>query len=78
MTSTKFYLKKHIESVHEDIRYTCSICNHQATNKENRKRHIAEVHERVERPDFRTSIHNGVKHPCSNCDYKAKTKSGLR
>ena len=33
------HLKKHIESIHEGVRYPCDQCDYRATEKGNLKRH---------------------------------------
>ena len=38
---------RHIQSVHEGVKYVCSQCYHQATQQSNLARHIQSVHEGV-------------------------------
>merc|ERR1711964_598676 len=58
-------MKRHIQSVHNGIRYPCPHCDHQATTKGNLKIHTQSVHE-------------GMKHPCPYCDHQASTNGNLK
>ena len=54
-------LKKHVESIHNGVRYTCNQCDYKATQKGHIKKHVE-------------SIHDGVCYTCDQCDYKAGGK----
>ena len=43
-TANKTTIKRHVQSVHEGVRYPCTYCNYQATHKCNLKTHIQSVH----------------------------------
>ena len=58
-------LKKHIDSVHGNVRYTCDQCDYEATRKRSLKRH-------------RDSAHGDVRFTCDQCDYKATQKGNLK
>ena len=66
-TATKGTLKKHIETVHEEIKpFKCNICNYKAAINSNLKHHIA-------------SIHQGIKaFKCNICNYKCAAKANLK
>ena len=51
-------LKRHIESVHEKVKYSCDQCDYKATTQGLLKRHIV-------------SVHMNVDYPCNQCEYKA-------
>ena len=53
------------ESNQEDDKFSCSLCDHQATTKNNLKTHIQYQHE-------------GVKYACNQCDKQYSDKKGLR
>ena len=61
----KVCLKRHIDSVHGNVRYACEQCNYKATQTHSLKRHIVTVHE-------------GVWHSCGQCDYKTKWNNNLK
>jgi KRAB domain-containing zinc finger protein len=62
-------LKKHIESVHEKKRpHLCSTCEKSFASKQDLKRHILMVHEKI----------NHKKHLCSQCDSSFFNISGLK
>ena len=58
-------LKKHIEAIHQGIRYPCDQCTFQAKNKMRLKSHIESVHE-------------GKRYYCDQCEYAAPTKAYLQ
>ena len=58
-------VKKHIQSVHEKVRYPCDECGKQFTVQASLKKHLQSVHE-------------GVKYPCSHCDYRSSTQGSLK
>ena len=58
-------LKKHKESFHGDVRYSCDQCEYQATQKGNLKTHI-------------DSVHGDVQYTCDQCDCKSKWKGDLK
>ena len=55
----------HIQSVHDGVKYPCTQCEYQASEKPNLYRHM-------------NSIHHGINYPCSICDYKASFKDNLK
>ena len=57
-------LLKHLESIHEGVKYLCDQCDYKATRKTHLLRHLKSKHE-------------GVKYPCDQCDFKASQKSNL-
>ena len=63
--SRKSTLKKHIESVHEKVKYPCNLCEYKATTTGSLKSHIESVHEKV-------------KYPCHLCEYKATKHSDVK
>ena len=56
---------KHIQSVHEGIKYPCPQCDYQAPLKGALRRHIQSTHE-------------GIKYPCPFCDYQATQRVHLK
>ena len=38
------YLKKHIRSIHENVRFPCDQCEYQATRKQYLESHIMKIH----------------------------------
>ena len=40
-------LKKHIESLHDNVRFPCDICEYQATRKQNLASHLQKVHKQL-------------------------------
>jgi len=65
-------LKRHIQSVHDGIKYPCLHCDYQATQEGSLKRHIQNVHDGIK------SVHDGIKYPCLHCDYQATEKGTLK
>ena len=57
-------LQRHVESVHDGVKYSCESCDYKATTKGNLQRHVV-------------SVHDGVKHSCEYCDYKATKKAAF-
>ena len=51
-------LKRHILSIHDNVKYNCNFCVETYTQVSNLKQHIHAVHE-------------GVSYECDECDYKA-------
>ena len=43
----KGHLLRHIESIHEGIRYPCDQCEYKATQRENLRTHINSIHESI-------------------------------
>ena len=64
-TKRKDNLKKHIDSVHGDVRYSCDQCYYKATKRTHLKTHI-------------DSVHGDVWYSCDQCDYKSKCKCNLK
>ena len=48
-------LKRHIESIHEGVKYPCNQCDKQFTEQGNLTKHVQAKHE-------------GVKYACNQCD----------
>ena len=62
---SKSVLRKHIQAVHEEIKYPCNRCEFKSTQKGNLQTHIESVHEKI-------------KHSCILCKYKATAKRTLK
>ena len=58
-------LKQHIESKHENQKYQCPFCEHQATQKRHLKRIIESKHE-------------NKRYPCPFCDIQLTAKRNLK
>ena len=58
-------LKKHIDSDHRNITYSCDNCEYKATQKISLKIHIV-------------AIHRNVNYFCNKCEYKTSWKSNLK
>ena len=67
-TYTKLSIKrgcsKFVENIHEWVKYPCSECDYEATQKNHLNEHIKFIYE-------------GVKYSCSECEFKATAKSNL-
>ena len=63
--ASKQVLKKHIETMHNGVRYRCNECSYLSSDKANLRRHVLTLHE-------------GLKFPCQNCDYHATDSGNLR
>ena len=93
-TKSLSYLKRHIESKHEGLRFPCHSCKYRAFYKHDLDNHIKAKHNRVaifkcENCDYSThsqinlTLHNDFRHegktyPCSDCSFKAARKSSLK
>ena len=55
----------HIESIHEQIKYPCDLCEYQAPLQGSLNTHIKSVHEKV-------------KYPCNICEYEATGKGDVK
>ena len=77
-------LKQHKESIHEDVRYSCDICDHSAKQRSDLKQREESVHEGVRyscnicnynathySQKHKESVHVGVKYSCDICEYEA-------
>ena len=62
--SVKSSLTKHIDQIHNKIRYSCDLCEKSFTSKQNLKFHIESVHEEL-------------KHNCCYCNSIFKLKLSL-
>ena len=86
-------LRRHINSVHDGVRYECQQCDHKATDPSTLRRHIKSVHDSVryecQQCDHKAtrpahlrqhikSVHDGVRYECQQCDHKATEHSHLR
>ena len=58
-------MKKHVENIHEGVRYPCLQCEYASTTSGHLKRHVKSKHE-------------GVRYPCSQCAHAATTASNLK
>ena len=65
--SSKVGIKKHIEVIHNEVKFSCDQCLHQTTSLSNLKRHIQDKHD----------AENG-KYQCDQCEYKTHRKDRLR
>ena len=57
-------ISANIESVHEGVRYFCSLCEHMALSQGQPTHHLK-------------SDHEGIRYPCSTCEYKSTDKGKL-
>ena len=86
-------LTKHIQSIHQGIRYPCDQCPYQAISKMRLKDHIESVHEgkryycdqcehvaptKYYLKAHITNTHCEKNFHCDQCDFKAKTAATLR
>ena len=56
---------KHIQRIHEGVRYPCNQCEYSAAQPGNLKIHIQSIHEGEK---------NGVRYPCCQCKYRATSR----
>ena len=61
----RYQLMRHIQSVHEGIKFPCNQCDYIGIHKTNLQRHVQ-------------SIHADRKSPCNQCDYQATTSESLK
>ena len=61
----KEHLQRHIQSIHEGVKYNCDQCNVEFTQHAHLFIHIKSKHE-------------GVRYDCNQCEYKATQKHHLR
>ena len=59
------FKSQHIKSVHERIKYDCTLCDYKASSTSSLLQHVKNVHE-------------GSKYDCTLCDYKATSKYDLK
>lgn len=86
-------LIRHMEEIHEGVRYPCDKCEYQATKKWHLQQHIEAEHKGVRYPCGKCnylaktkqtlqrhveSIHEGIRYPCDYCDYKATQIPSLK
>ena len=64
--TAKNLVKRHIESVHEKIKYSCNQCEYKAAGKESLKAHI---------DSHMIEVHKKVKHACNLCGKEFTLKS---
>ena len=64
-TTSRTYLKVHIDSIHRKIKHPCPECGKLFSQKSSLYLH-------------KKNIHDGVKYQCDFCDHKAGTKGNLR
>ena len=62
-TTIKRYFLNH-KCVHEEVKYLCGQCSHQASTKGNLAQH-------------KRALHEGVKYPCGQCGHQASSKGDL-
>ena len=58
-------LTRHIQSVHDGVRYACNQCDYQAAYQGDLTKHIQSKHE-------------GVKYACNQCNYEATQQQHLK
>ena len=58
-------LKKHIESKHQEFKFTCDLCDYAASRPKYLKQHIESKHE-------------GIKYYCNQCEYSATAFASLK
>ena len=63
--SLKSHLETHVQSVHEEMKYTCTECDKQFSEGSGLERHIQSIHEQV-------------KYTCTECDKQFSEKSHLK
>ena len=93
ITKSLPYLKRHIDSKHQGLRFPCSICEYRAFYKHDLDNHMKAKHMeatfKCEKCDYSTHCksnltkhkafrHEGKTFPCSECNFKAARKSSLR
>ena len=64
-TIEKDHLKKHIQSVHREVTYSCDECNYTTTEIGYLRNHIK-------------STHSKAQYPCDKCDYTAIHQDNLK
>ena len=64
-TTSRTYLKVHIDSIHKKIKHPCPECGKYFAQKSSLYLH-------------KKNIHDGIKYPCDFCDHKSGTKGNLR
>ena len=64
-TQQRSLLKRHIQSMHEGLRYNCNQCNYTGKSKD-----VLKIHNK--------SKHLGIKYPCIQCQYIARQKNSLK
>ena len=92
VSSEKSNLKRHIQSKHELVEYTCTECDRRFSQKSDLERHIQSVHKKMKytykecNKQFSLkshleihvlSVHEGVKYTCTECDKQFSEGSGL-
>ena len=89
----KASLIRHIQSMHEGVKYACNQCDYQVSTQTHLRNHIMSKHEGVKYACIQCdqqfalnsglirhikSIHEGVKYACNQCDHKATQLGHLR
>ena len=69
MAAWKGDVKRHIDTVHEDVRYSCDQCDYKATDKSSLKTHLDSVHGDVRRTVVISVISRHVRY---SCDFRIK------
>ena len=84
---------KHMEAVHEGVRYNCDQCEYQTKYKSDINKHKQSIHEGMklccDQCEFQArskkylkihhqSVHEGVRYSCDQCDYNGEYKDQLR
>ena len=82
-------LKRHKESIHEGIRYSCDLCGSAFTKPSALTRHRKLKHEGIiyqcDQCEYKgaslyrhiRTTHKGVRYPCDQCEHASTTKQGL-
>ena len=85
-------LRRHIQSVHEGVKYACDQCHQQFTQPNSLKLHIQSLHEGIKfacnqcdkqytAKDRLTRhiqyAHEGIRYSCDQCDYQSNTQGHL-
>ena len=64
-STRKDKLKQHVQTVHEKLRYHCSLCNHQVTRRDKLNEHMQVVHQ-------------GLKFKCDVCNEEYNRPAALK
>ena len=67
-------LKRHNESIHKNVTYSCDLCIFKTTRKYSLKYHIESRH----LEQHIKSIHKNVAYPCEKCDYRTTSQLHLK
>ena len=82
-------LSQHKKSVHQGVKYPCTICAHKASSQGNLSKHIKAQHEHRDKYRCEScnkeehlrghikSAHEGIRYNCNICQYRATMKGDL-